>query len=259
VLTLTGCTWIGLMRSEDQSFTGKDSLSLQASRPDILDLIAEVGTSMGYRVLDKEANIIRLSSSSSLFKTDLLGKMSEATLRISANNDGTKLDIDVFVSGNFGTGSQEAATQLVNDFKARLLEAVARANASSPVASETEKEPSSGSKPEASKADTLTQKDAPPPLSVSALEETKAAPPALSVPSAKEAKADKPSSPLEGKKLVSIKAANVRAMASMKGKIIRTLRKGDEVEYLGKSGNWINVKLSSGAIGWVYNNLLKDK
>jgi hypothetical protein len=270
VLTLGGCTWIGLMRSDDQSFTGNDSLLLQVSRPDILDVVAEVGKSMGYRVTDKEANIIRLSSSSSTFDTEILGRLSHTTLRISSNNDGRKLDIDVFVSGNFDTGSQEAATKMVNDFKSRLLETLARTAERSrekgaldnQSAGGIVREPSEKQKPEAPKADALSstpstaaQKDAqpaPPPPAVSVPEETKAA---VTAPS----KADKPSSPLPGSKLVCIKAANVRTTASTKAKIIRVLRKGEEVEYLGTSGNWVNVKLSSGAKGWVFNDLLKSK
>ena len=125
-LMLVGCAEIGFIGSKDQSFSGKDSMLLQVSRPDILDIIAEVGKSMGYSVsaLDKGANTISLSSGSSVFTMVLIGKMSQATLTISSKNNGKRLDIDVFVMGNFGTGGQEAAMKLVNDFKAKLLERI---------------------------------------------------------------------------------------------------------------------------------------
>lgn len=126
VVMLVGCAEIGLFGSRQQSFTGKDSLLLQNPRSDILDVIAEVGKSMGYSVsaLDKEANTVSLSSSSSMFTTFLIGKMSRTTFQISSKDRGKKLDIEVFVVGNFGTGGQEAAMKLINDFKAKLLEKI---------------------------------------------------------------------------------------------------------------------------------------
>ena len=50
VLVLVGCGGVGLLGSKAQRFTGKDSILLQVSRPDILDIVAEVGKSMGYNV-----------------------------------------------------------------------------------------------------------------------------------------------------------------------------------------------------------------
>jgi hypothetical protein len=125
-MMLVGCAGIGIVGSKDQRFTGKDSLLLQNPRPDILDVIAEVGKSMGYSVssLNKEANTISLSSSSSMLTTSLIGKMSQATLLIFLKDRGEKLDIEVFVSGNFGTGGGESAMELINDFKAKLLEKI---------------------------------------------------------------------------------------------------------------------------------------
>ena len=68
---------------------------------------------------------------------------------------------------------------------------------------------------------------------------------------------DVPSSPSTSGHLVVIKAANVRAAANNKSKIITTLKKGAKVENLGNSGNWFNVKLSSGLTGWVFKDLVK--
>ena len=126
VLVLVGCGGVGLLGSKTQRFTGKDSILLQVSRPDILDIVAEVGKSMGYNVsaLDREAKTISLSSSSSVFSTVLIGKMSQATLTISSKDNGKRLNIDVFVTGNFGTGGQEAAMKIIDDFKTKLLERI---------------------------------------------------------------------------------------------------------------------------------------
>ncbi|MDE2179459.1 MAG: hypothetical protein KGJ40_01230 [candidate division NC10 bacterium] len=125
-LTLAGCGEIGMMASETQSFHGKDSITLQIPRSDILDVIAEVGKSLGYNVssLDREAGTISLSSGASLFTGVMIGKINNSTLQISSIEGGKKLGINVSLMGNFGTGDQEAATNLVGDFKAKLLQKI---------------------------------------------------------------------------------------------------------------------------------------
>jgi uncharacterized protein YgiM (DUF1202 family) len=61
-----------------------------------------------------------------------------------------------------------------------------------------------------------------------------------------------------GKSLVVIKTASIRAEPNTKSKILITLKKGTKVEYLGKSGNWLNIKLSTGVTGWVFNSLVTE-
>ena len=68
-----------------------------------------------------------------------------------------------------------------------------------------------------------------------------------------------PSESKVSKILVVIKTANIRSESNTKSKIIAILKKGTEVEYLGKSGNWFNVKLSTGVTGWVSNSLVRDR
>jgi len=70
--------------------------------------------------------------------------------------------------------------------------------------------------------------------------------------------ADVPPSPSPPGYLVVIKTANVRAAANDKSKIITTLKNGVKVENLGNSGNWFNVKLSSGLTGWVFKDLVNE-
>lgn len=122
-LIVVGCGEIGMLVSETQSFTGKDSITLQTSRPDILDVSAEVGKSLGYNVsgLDREDGVLTLASSTSLLTGVLIGQINQSTLTISSQEGGKKLGIGVLVAGNFGTGGQEAAMKLVNDFKTKLL------------------------------------------------------------------------------------------------------------------------------------------
>lgn len=50
--------------------------------------------------------------------------MERAELRVISKDDGTVLDIAVQVWGNFGAGEEDAAMELVSDFKERFLEQV---------------------------------------------------------------------------------------------------------------------------------------
>jgi hypothetical protein len=58
--------------------------------------------------------------------------------------------------------------------------------------------------------------------------------------------------------LVLTKGGNIRSEPSAKSKIITTLKKGDKVEKLDKSGNWFKIKLASGDTGWVFKDLVKE-
>lgn len=124
---LIGCAPIGHMISDPgQTYTGRDSLILQAPEPNILHTVGEVGKSLGYKVsgLDKERGTIRLTSTSPLFVSVMVGKSSSATLSISIKDSGKKLDIGVVAYGNFGAADQENVMALVSDFKAKLLEKI---------------------------------------------------------------------------------------------------------------------------------------
>ena len=61
------------------------------------------------------------------------------------------------------------------------------------------------------------------------------------------------------KTFVVIKTANIRAEPKTKSRLLATLKKGTKVEYVGKSGNWLNVKLSTGVTGWVFNDLVTEQ
>lgn len=125
-LIFTGCGSVGMMISKTETFRGNDSLVLSTPKPDILDVVARVGKSIGYSVssLDKEAGTVGLAFKTSLFTGVMIGKITHATLTIISVDNGTKLNIRVMLMGNFGTGGQDAAIQLINDFKAKLLEKI---------------------------------------------------------------------------------------------------------------------------------------
>lgn len=58
--------------------------------------------------------------------------------------------------------------------------------------------------------------------------------------------------------LITTKAANIRSEANLKSKIVKTLKKGQQIEKIGESGSWYNVKLASGDTGWVSKDLVKE-
>jgi uncharacterized protein YgiM (DUF1202 family) len=56
---------------------------------------------------------------------------------------------------------------------------------------------------------------------------------------------------------VTASAVNIRSGPGMKNKVITTVKEGDELELLGESGSWLNVKLSNGMEGWIYQKLVR--
>lgn len=126
VLTLLmGCAGVGLVAGgKFQTYTGSYSITLESARDDILDIIAEVGKTMDYSVsgLDSEHSTISLSSGTSVATTGLLGKSNQATIYVAVAELGKKLDIKIYLVGNFGAGTQKAADKLFEEFKAKLLE-----------------------------------------------------------------------------------------------------------------------------------------
>lgn len=128
-ISVAGCAGFGYMvGGEIQTFQGRDSIILPVPRSDILDIVAEVGKSLGYSIsgLDREAGTISLSSSTSPFTQAMIGKTNRSTLSVSLKEGGKKLDIHVSLIGNFGTAGQEEATNLVKDFKVNLSEKVGK-------------------------------------------------------------------------------------------------------------------------------------
>lgn len=122
-LLFSGCSIIGVL-SPQERFQGTNTFSLPRSDERIFDLIAEVGKDMGMGVseLNHSLRRISLSSGSSGAGMILVGSMNSSTLSVQVSEDGKMLEILTMVLGNFGTGNQEAATKLTEEFKTRLLE-----------------------------------------------------------------------------------------------------------------------------------------
>ncbi len=126
IVVLVGCMPFGTLISNQEYYGGIDSLLLQVPTPNILDTMAEVGSSLGYKVsgLNRQHGTIHLTSCSPMFTNIMIGKFSSTTLSITVMENGTKLDIRVQTIGNFGTAEQENVMGRVNKFKVKLLEKI---------------------------------------------------------------------------------------------------------------------------------------
>ena len=56
---------------------------------------------------------------------------------------------------------------------------------------------------------------------------------------------------------VTASAVNIRNGPGMKNEVITTVRKGDQLELLGQTGSWCNVRLLNGVEGWIYKKLVR--
>lgn len=59
--------------------------------------------------------------------------------------------------------------------------------------------------------------------------------------------------------LIVLKSTKLRSDANTKSKTIKNLKKGEKIEKLMESGNWIKVKLLSGETGWVHKSMVKEE
>jgi len=56
--------------------------------------------------------------------------------------------------------------------------------------------------------------------------------------------------------LIVSKPTRLRLEANTKSKVIKNLKKGEKVEKINDTKNWVNVRLSSGEIGWVHKSMV---
>lgn len=119
-----GCGSVGGILTEVESFATDDQIDLKTTRTNILDIVAEVGRSMDFKVsgISRSAGSISLTSGPSTFAVMMIGKISSADIQVAVTDNGGKIRIGVQTVGNFGSGGQKAAEELLKDFKAKLLE-----------------------------------------------------------------------------------------------------------------------------------------
>jgi hypothetical protein len=126
VLFVTACGPVGTMVSQNKEFSGQNAITLSGSRPDIIDLIAEIGKSMGLSItqFSKETGTVGFGRNPNMAVGVLIGKISAVEMLVKVTEGGRQIYVSTAVAGNFGTGTQDAATQLFNEFKTKLLQRV---------------------------------------------------------------------------------------------------------------------------------------
>jgi hypothetical protein len=105
-----------------QNYQGKYSIELTTEHSDILDIVSDVGKSMSLDVaaIDQSKGEITIATGSSA--SVLTGKSKSQTIQVKATEGGKRLDVNIFVTGNFGAGTKEAGDELFSEFKMKLHE-----------------------------------------------------------------------------------------------------------------------------------------
>ena len=52
-------------------------------------------------------------------------------------------------------------------------------------------------------------------------------------------------------------SVNIRQAATTNSRVISTVKRGDKLEVIKKSGSWYQIKTESGGTGWVHASLVK--
>ena len=121
---LSGCSAVGLIASDMETFTINDQIDIKTTRVDILDVVAEVGRSIEFKVsgIDRGAGSISLTSQTSMFKGVMLGSGGGSNITVTLSDKNKRMEIGIYTWGNFGMGGQKAAEELLKNFKEKLLE-----------------------------------------------------------------------------------------------------------------------------------------
>lgn len=115
-------------RGEMQAFRGREYLDLPEMRSDILEIVMDVGKELRYRVAgwDKERKIVTFEMTNSFAAKEFLGKFTKIILICHVKEDDRKLDMNIIVTGNYRTGTEETAVAFLENFKNKLLAAISR-------------------------------------------------------------------------------------------------------------------------------------
>ena len=126
IIFLTGCGIGAIVGGTPTGFQGSYEIKIVKPHADMLNVIAEVGKSMGYRVsaLNVKGNSISISSESSMAGMMIIGTMNDITIMATIMDSGKKIDVQTMLVGNFSVGTKEESDKIFGDFKTRLLAAL---------------------------------------------------------------------------------------------------------------------------------------
>lgn len=118
----SGCGF-GHMVSKTERFSSHESIMLNSDRSDILDIIAEVGESIGYKLseIDKQNKQVSLISQSSTGNL-LIGSAHYNKITFTVKSEDKLIDMNILLQGNFSSASKEEADKLYEEFKTKISE-----------------------------------------------------------------------------------------------------------------------------------------
>jgi hypothetical protein len=123
VSLLAGCGAVGMMiGGMPKEYTLNKTIKLKKSYPNILELVAESGKELGYRIagMDEKLNSVTLGTDMSYIQIGLIGKSNMSRLTITKQND-KLLNVSCFIMGNFGAAEYDNAMKVYGDFENKLL------------------------------------------------------------------------------------------------------------------------------------------
>jgi hypothetical protein len=128
---ITGCglSPVAMLAGDLTKVKGKASgaLSLNdCNEENIQETVCEIGKSLGYRIARESAYEVHLFYSKSEIEEFITGSRKTSSIFIDIFPNRVK--IRVMTSGDFGTGGDEYANKVLNDFKDRLLERLSKKN-----------------------------------------------------------------------------------------------------------------------------------
>ena len=125
IIFLNGCG-IGAIISQPTSFQGSYEIEIVKPHADMLNVIAEVAKSMGFKVSALHGNSITISSELSMAELHIIGTVRDIAIMAVVMDSGKKIGVTTTLMGNFGVGTKEESDKIFNDFKTRLLAALSK-------------------------------------------------------------------------------------------------------------------------------------
>lgn len=120
---LVGCGAAGMMiGGTPKEYSLNKTITLKKSYPNILDIVAETGKELGYRVsgMDEKAQSVTLATDLSYAQMGLIGKSNMSRLTITKQSSKV-LNVNCFIMGNFGVAEHDHAMEVYQEFEKKLL------------------------------------------------------------------------------------------------------------------------------------------
>lgn len=142
-----GCgVYLGMFAGKYDQFGTRESLTLETPRPDLIDVAAEVGKSLGYTVqeVSKPSGLLQLGRSSNVAVSQLVGTGEALTsiLTVHVMGDRKSFDLEYAVAGQIvGGTAQERATKALEEYKRVLAERIGQQFSQSMTASSSQLTP----------------------------------------------------------------------------------------------------------------------